>query len=186
MVLVLGVSGGRGIVSGKEYDGNDEDNSGQADWELGLNGSCWVEIDAHDSVSLGSYGFGSGEGNVSPGDTINSESEGNGNKQVQVKTNCKSDLTTQVYVSSFSLPSDHPNNSDQAIDDFSLKTESGNIDTYQAGNFAESEIGEDSTKTIGTHAGPSTRNYVMNYQYEIDENDVGGSYTVELVYTVTT
>ena len=172
---------------GKENDGDDA-ASGKPGWTLGSGGSgggCWVDISGHGAIDLGSYSFGSGADSVMPGDTIDSTNVGNGQKKIQVKTNCKDTLTTSVYPSNFSLPSGHPVTAETAIQDFAVTADQGDL---SGGYTSFSGIGDEAANiiTVDSYTGPSTKNYVMDYQYEIDENDVSGDYTVSLIYTVST
>jgi|GEM_PF-4963538 len=168
----------------KENDGDDA-ASGKPGWTLGSGGGCWVDISGHGSIDLGSYSFGSGASSVMPGDTIDSTNVGNGQKKIQVKTNCKDTLTTSVYPTNFSLPTGHPVTAETAIQDFAVTADQGDLSSGYT-NF--SGIGSEAanTITVDSYSGPSTKNYVMDYQYTIDRNDVSGDYTVTLMYTVST
>ncbi|MFP4136452.1 MAG: hypothetical protein ACLFTO_05440 [Candidatus Acetothermia bacterium] len=169
----------------KEYDGDDEDST-EVTWTLGSgSGSCWVDITAHNSLDIGDYGFGTGSDDVEPGESIDSEGiAGEGRKKVQVNSNCKDDLDTTVYASGFDLPDGHPETQDAAIQDFYVKSDTGNLKSYTPFPGIGGDD-EDNVLSVGTHSGPSNQNYVMDYKYEIDENDVSGDYKVNLVYTVT-
>lgn len=139
---------------------------------------CWIELDAHDNLYLGTLSEG-----FSAGDTITSEDEGQGQKKIKVKTDC-SNLSLSVSATDFRLPPTHTETAGEAIKRFGVKTKEDS--SYSTFSGLNSAMNLKDITGADAPAGQATENIVVDYQYTVGASDEPGAYRAYLQYTAST
>ncbi len=147
-------------------------------WSMNEGGSCWITFTGHGDVDLGDATGGS--------ETLSST--GNG---LSIDNNCTSGITLTVEPNAVSDPYETTSdgslpNEASVFDDFKWKASNAHaqfsiatgMDSYHPFDDLSDE------DTVGSTSNPASVNVDIDYQYVTDLNDVPGSYSVTLLYTV--
>jgi len=139
--------------------------------------NCWLDVDVHGTVDLGSF-----DSSSSFGDTVS------GTGDVTTNSSCPNGYSLSVEVTGLS----HTNTTDTdfILDDFEWAvdvTDSSGIHD-QADDVTTNWSGftqlNDQIK-VGDMSAPANVTWPIEYQYTYGQDDVQGTYTVTLQYTAT-
>ena len=169
--LVVGLAGSAFVVD--TIAANDNTS---ASWNNGSSGTCRIDFTAHAGVDLNPTG-----GETAPY-SFGTVLENTGNT-MSVNNNCKNGVAVEVKVASVTTPTDFDGN---VLDDFQWKASTShpkfelaaNAGTY--GDFTD--IG--TASSVGSSSNPASFSFSTSYRYTIDNQDIGGDYSVNLEYTV--
>ncbi|KUK26178.1 MAG: hypothetical protein XD60_1673 [Acetothermia bacterium 64_32] len=158
--LLLGV-----LVFGPAGIAAEAQQSAEVFWSIE---GCWITLEVHDDVDLGTV-----SGPWEPGEYIE-DTDGN---RIEIVTNCE-DWVLEVS-RDWAPPSGY---SGDGLEDFYIWfVDHGGDDHSIANGWDDPNNGEgDIAKGL-----PGTHWFDMGYRYVLDYDDIPGTYTVTLTYTVT-
>lgn len=144
--------------------------------EAGQQCNLQLKLNQHsDTVDLGTHWI--------PGDILSSTYTNGAQNEVRVITNCADGYTLTVEKQSVTTPAGF---NSSVPEDFSVKVGDS---THSAGDGPSSTLTTwkslTSVRDIADDENAGNTTFFMDYQYETDIQDIPGSYSITLLYTVT-
>ena len=170
--LVVGLAGSAFVVD--TIAANDNTS---ASWNNGSAGTCRIDFTAHSGVDLNPSG-----GESAPY-SFGTVLENTGNT-MSVNNNCKDGVAVEVKVASVTTPTGF---SGDVLEDFEWKASSNNSNKFElAENAGTYGVFTDTgtASSVGSSSNPASFSFSTSYRYTIDNQDIGGDYSVNLQYTV--
>lgn len=169
--LVVGLVGFAFVADTRAANDN-----ARASWSNGSEGACRIGFSGHADVNLTPTG-----GESAPY-SFGAVLENTGNA-MSVKNNCKDGVIVEVKVASVNTPSDFTGD---VLTDFEWKASSSHPKFDLAGDAGTygvfQEVG--TASSVGSSSNPANFSFSTSYRYTIDSQDIGGNYSVNLKYTV--
>lgn len=156
-----------------------ENKNVEVEWNLA---GCWISLNVSPYYRIAPPG-GTTYNVWEPNQTITGENP----HELEVKTSCKG-YNVYVKTTGLTVPAGHKSewNPEDTYTDFDLKADvtTGNISSMIPDYESFNSLNTDK-QILETEQARNTFTD-MYYRYNIDENDVPGQYTMNLVYTVST